>query len=292
VIELNNIYERDCVDFMKSLSAENICVDVIVTSPPYNINKEYGSYKDNKERNDYLSWLHEIARLSYSILKDNGSFFLNIGGTPSDPMLPFEVVYKFKDAGYELQNTIHWVKSISVEKEDVGKNNNGIRHGYSIGHFKPIVSERFLTDLQEYIFHLTKGGNIKVNKRAIGVPYQDKTNIGRWKSATEDNRDRGNVWFIPYPTIQEGRPHPAVFPEKLPYLCIKMHGVKKDMLVYDPFMGIGTTALACIRLGINYLGTEIDAEYRKVAMEDIEIRKKGRHMDDWLDDKNNGILFE
>jgi site-specific DNA-methyltransferase (adenine-specific) len=119
-----------------------------------------------------------------------------------------------------------------------------------------------------------KGGNIKVNKRAIGVPYQDKTNIGRWKSATEDKRDRGNVWFIPYPTIQEGRPHPAVFPEKLPYLCIKMHGVKKDMLVYDPFMGIGTTALTCIRLGVNYLGTEIDAEYRKVAMED------------------NGILFE
>jgi site-specific DNA-methyltransferase (adenine-specific) len=100
VIELNNIYERDCVDFMKSLSAENIRVDVIVTSPPYNINKEYGSYKDNKERNDYLNWLHEIDKLSYSILKDNGLFFLNIGGTPSDPMLPFEVLYKFKDAGY------------------------------------------------------------------------------------------------------------------------------------------------------------------------------------------------
>jgi len=63
------------------------------------------------------------------------------------------------------------------------------------------------------------------------------------------------------------------------------------MIVYDPFMGIGTTALACIRLGVNYLGTEIDAEYVKVAMEDIEKRKKGV-MDVWLDDKDNSVLFE
>jgi site-specific DNA-methyltransferase (adenine-specific) len=275
---------------MKSLNAGNIRIDVIVTSPPYNINKEYSSYKDNKEREEYLNWLYQIAKLSYLILKDNGSFFLNIGGTHSDPMLPFDVVKKFKEAGYKLQNTIHWIKSISIEKEDVAKS-NGKRHDYSVGHFKPIISERYLTDLQEYIFHLTKEGSVRVDKRAIGVPYQDKTNIGRWKSAIEDKRDRGNVWFIPYPTINEERPHPAVFPEKLPYLCIKMHGVKKDMIVYDPFMGIGTTALACIRLGVNYLGTDIDAEYIKEAMEDIEKRKKGV-MDVWFDDKNNRVLFE
>jgi site-specific DNA-methyltransferase (adenine-specific) len=70
-----------------------------------------------------------------------------------------------------------------------------------------------------------------------------------------------------------------------------LHGVKKDMIVYDPFMGIGTTALTCIRLGVNYLGTEIDAEYVKTAMEDIEKRKKGV-MDVWLDDKDNSVLFE
>src|SRR5215212_2282889 len=101
---------------MKMLSTNSFTVDVIVTSPPYNINKEYAFYKDNKEKKEYLNWLYEIAKLSYSILKDNGSFFLNIAGTPSDPMLPFDVVYKFKEAGYELQNTIHWIKSISFEK--------------------------------------------------------------------------------------------------------------------------------------------------------------------------------
>jgi site-specific DNA-methyltransferase (adenine-specific) len=274
-IEVDNIYQEDCLNFMDTLASDDRSprVDVIVTSPPYNINKEYGMYKDNKGRQQYLDWIYDVAKKSYSILKDNGSFFLNISGRPSDPTLPFKVVNRFLEVGYELQNIIHWIKSISIEKEDIGKS-NGIRD-FSIGHFKPIISERFLTDLQEYLFHFSKGGNVQLDKRAIGVPYQDKTNIGRWKSATQDKRDRGNVWFVPYPTIQEGRPHPAVFPEKLPYLCIKMHGVnRKDMLVYDPFMGIGTTALACIRLGVNYIGTEIDAEYIKVAKNDISIRKK------------------
>ena len=288
-VKLNNIYHEDCINFMKKLSSHNMNVDVIVTSPPYNLNKAYGSYDDNRERAKYLSWIHAIAELSYSILKDNASFFLNISGTPSDPMLPFEAIKEFKDAKYQLQNTIHWIKSISFEKEDVGKMNT-IRD-YSIGHFKPIVSERYLTDLHEYIFHFTKAGSTKLDKRAIGVPYQDKTNIGRWKSAGQDKRDRGNVWFIPYSTIQESRPHPAVFPEKLPYLCIRLHGLKKDMVVYDPFMGMGTTALACMRLGVNYIGTEIDSEYIKVAFEDIQRRKKEMGFDSWLHEKNNDVII-
>jgi len=287
MVELNNIYHEDCKVFMKKLS-NNMTIDVIVTSPPYNLNKAYGSYNDNKERTKYLDWLRDVAELSYSVLKDDGSFFLNIGGTPSDSMLPFEVVGKFKEANYRLQNTIHWIKSISFEKADVGKMNT-IRD-YSIGHFKPIVSERYLTDLHEYIFHFTKTANVKLDKRAIGVPYQDKTNIGRWKSATQDKRDRGNAWFIPYSTIQESRPHPAVFPEKLPYLCIRLHGLEKDMVVYDPFMGIGTTALACIRLGVNYIGTEIDLEYIKVALEDIQ-RRKEMATETWLREDKSDILI-
>ena len=64
------------------------------------------------------------------------------------------------------------------------------------------------------------------------------------------------------------------------------------MIVYDPFMGIGTTALACIRLRVNYLGTEIDSEYVKVAVEDIEKRKNTGVIDDWSEEKENEILFK
>lgn len=269
LITPNHIYRKDCIAFMQEMRDEHVLVDVIVTSPPYNINKEYGSYKDKKEKNDYLDWLQNVAEASYHILKENGSFFLNIAGRPTDPTLPFLVAKRFseKPIQYYLQNTIHWIKSITIEQEDIGKNNGF--HGTSIGHFKPIMSERYLTDVQEYIFHFTKTAHVKIDKLAIGVKYQDKTNIGRWKSAIEDRRDRGNVWFIPYLTIQEERPHPAVFPVKLPELCIKLQGIKDDMLVYDPFMGIGSTALACKRLGVKYIGTEIDAGYIKIAKEQI-----------------------
>ena len=283
-IELNKIYHEDCLDFMGKLEKEQsqLLVDVVVTSPPYNINKEYNYYRDDKEGDEYLDWIYQVAKKSLSILKENGSFFLNIAGTLSDQFLPFDVAKKFKEAGYQLQNTIHWIKSISFEKEDVGKSNGTIRNnhnygnnsdGFAIGHFKPIVSPRFLTDCDEYIFHFTKNADVKLDKLAIGVPYQDKTNIGRWKSAKQDKRDRGDTWFIPYPTINESRPHPAVFPEKLPYLCIKLHGIRDDLLVYDPFMGTGTTALACLELKVNYLGTEIDGEYIKIARKNILERK-------------------
>ena len=100
------------------------------------------------------------------------------------------------------------------------------------------------------------------------MPYQDKSNIERW-SRKEDKRDRGNIWFIPYETKVGGfkNPilHPAEFPVKLPYMCIKLHGVSNDMVVYDPFMGIGSTALACKLIGVKYVGTEIDEKYIEIA---------------------------
>lgn len=264
---------------MKKIIRNGVPVDVIVTSPPYNINKNYRSYVDKKERNEYLSWLSEIARTSYNILKNEASFFLNVSGAPSDSLLPLEVAKVFFDSGYKLQNTIHWIKSISIEKEDLAKTGSfSPSKNVSLGHFKPIISERFLNDFHEYIFHFTKDGDVKLDKLAIGVPYQDKTNIGRWKSSKEDKRDRGNVWFIPYQTIRKERPHPAIFPERLPYLCIKLHGIKKGMLVYDPFMGIGNTALACIQLNVNFIGTEIDYGYIQSAKERINnLLNYGRH---------------
>lgn len=272
MIHLNKIYNIDCVEFMNKLIEENtIKIDAIVTSPPYNINKPYSEYNDRRDRIEYLSWLQKIAKKSIQILKEDGSFFLNIGARSTDFMLPFEICKNFIEAGYKLQNTIHWIKSISIEIDDIGKNNL-IKSDSSIGHFKPIISKRFLSDLHEYIFQFTKKGDLVIDKLAIGVVYQDKSNIGRWKSAKTDKRDRGNIWFIPYNTIQEKRPHPAIFPEKLPQLCIKLHGIKKNTIIYDPFIGIGTTALACINLNVNFLGTEIDKKYIRIANEKIKAR--------------------
>ena len=147
---------------------------------------------------------------------------------------------------FALQNTIHWIKSITIEDRQ-----GEVR---SHGHFKPISSKRFLNDCHEYIFHLTKTGRVEIDRLALGVPYQDKSNIARWRTHEgSDMRCRGNTWFIPYETIQsrdKERPHPATFPVQLAEWCIKLHGVTRVETMLDPFLGYwkfrrGRQALRC-----------------------------------------------
>jgi site-specific DNA-methyltransferase (adenine-specific) len=159
-----------------------------------------------------------------------------------------------------LQNVIHWVKSIAIGQDDIG-DYDLVRGDIAVGHYQPVNSRRYLSQCQEYIFHFTPHGAVSLDKLAVGVPYQDKSNIGRWQHAQADLRERGNAWFIPYPTIRTRRSHPTVFPVKLPEMCIRLHGCTPATIVLDPFMGIGTTAIACIRLGVTYCGFEIDPGY-------------------------------
>jgi site-specific DNA-methyltransferase (adenine-specific) len=244
-------------------------VGVVVTSPPYNIGVRYGSYRDSLPREKYLEWMDQVGKAVRRVLADDGSFFLNVGNKPSDQWIAWDVAGAMRKH-FVLQNVMHWVKSIAVSKADVGKYPN-ISGDIAVGHFKPIVSERFLNDCHEYIFHFTKTGSVTLDKLAVGIPYQDKTNIGRWKSATSDRRDRGNTWFIPYETIQSksDRPHPATFPVKLPEMCIKLHG--QTRLVMDPFTGIGSTAVAALRLGSSFVGFEIDKQYLEAAIDRLQL---------------------
>jgi site-specific DNA-methyltransferase (adenine-specific) len=267
-LSINTIHTMDCMQGMQQL--RDGVVDIIVTSPPYNIGKVYRRYDDRKPREEYLAWIGEVAAESRRVLSDNGSFFLNIGGKPSDPWIPFDVIQCFRPY-YELQNVINWVKSIAIEKSDAGKYET-LTGDIAVGHYQPVNSSRYLSQCHEHIFHFTKNGNVALHKEDIGVKYQDKSNIGRWKKAARDLRDRGNTWFIPYRTIRSSRPHPTSFPEKLPEMCIRLHGYGADTLVMDPFMGIGNTALACVHLGVPYIGFEIDPDYRALAEESVKAK--------------------
>jgi site-specific DNA-methyltransferase (adenine-specific) len=263
-------YLKDCITGLNE-KVRDKSADVVVTSPPYNIGTGYSSYKDELPREKYLTWIEEVSIAVKQALTDNGSFFLNIGNKPKDQWIAWDVAYVLRKH-FVLQNVIHWVKSIAINKAEVGKNYPNIAGDIAVGHFKPIVSDRFLNDCHEYIFHFTKHGDVHLDKLAVGTSYQDKTNIGRWKVAKEDRRDRGNIWFIPYETIQsrtKQRPHPATFPVKLPERCIRLHGSTKTKLVIDPFVGIGSTAAAATRLGISFVGFEIDKEYLDAAINRI-----------------------
>ena len=89
-------------------------VDLVVTSPPYNLGISYGKYSDRQDRRSYLAWCGEWAEQIRRVLKSKGSFFLNIGAAPSNPMLPHEIVMTLREF-FVLQNTIHWIKSIAIE---------------------------------------------------------------------------------------------------------------------------------------------------------------------------------
>jgi site-specific DNA-methyltransferase (adenine-specific) len=260
-------------------------VDLVVTSPPYNLGISYGKYSDAQDRQSYLRWCHEWAEEVRRILKPNGSFFLNVGGAPSNPMLPHEIAMTLRDF-FVLQNTIHWIKSIAIERADrrisainphlnplPGQREADAKRQVRVedsvktfGHFKPINSPRFLNDCHEYVFHFTKSGRVELDRLALGVPYQDKSNIARWSHTRgTDLRCRGNTWFVPYETIQsreKERPHPATFPVQLAEWCINLHGASRVHTMLDPFLGIGNSAVAAHRCGVKrFIGFEIDETY-------------------------------
>ena len=269
-----SFYLKDCITGLKE-NVRDKSADVVVTSPPYNIGTGYNSYDDELPREKYLAWMEDVGMAVKQALTDDGSFFLNIGNKPKDQWIAWDVAYVLRKY-FVLQNVIHWVKSIAISKTEAGNYPN-IAGDIAVGHFKPIVSNRFLNDCHEYIFHFTKHGNVPLDKLSVGISYQDKTNIGRWKAAKEDRRDRGNIWFIPYETIQsrsKQRPHPATFPVALPERCIRLHGSARTKLVIDPFVGIGSSAAAAMRLGISFVGFEIDKEYLDTAIDKIiEMRR-------------------
>ena len=238
---------------------EDDSIDVIITSPPYNRNKHYSddkgaAYNDKQLKQQYLKFLTRVWRECFRVLNPKGIFFLNIGDAAPDQGLSEEVVQGAVEAGFHRLQTIIWIKSF------LGK-----------GHFTPSGGSRRLNNLWENIFVLVKDKKrYHMNPKVIGIPYADKSNIGRYSD--EDLRDAGNVWLVPYSkttgaTIKKG--HEAPFPIELPYKCIKL---AEGETVLDPFAGTGST-LAASRLlkkkGFGYEKFPRKEIIRKKIMESI-----------------------
>ena len=263
---VSRFYLADCIDLFKGLPPHGI--DVIVTSPPYNLGIHYGAYQDTLSAQDYLEWTDAWVSAAARVLHPAGSLFLNVGAAPSRPWTPLDVAQVAR-SHFTLQNIIHWIKSIAIDRESVGAA-TGLTADLAVGHYKPINSDRYLNDCHEFVFHFTPQGTTELDRLALGVPYQDRSNIARWNKAAQGFRCRGNTWFIPYETIQRrqrDRPHPATFPSRLPEQCLRLHGVTRTHTVMDPFTGLGSTAVACARLGLDFIGCEVDATYLEEAVE-------------------------
>ena len=253
-------YRADCLDVLAALPDGS--VSAIVTSPPYNLGIRYRTYDDTLPRDRYLAWSGDWIRAATRALDARGSLFLNVGAKPTDPWTALDVAQAAREH-LQLQNTIHWVKSIAIDKLA------GAGTEVSVGHYKPINSDRFVNDCHEFIFHFTPGGRTPLDRTAVGVPYQDQSNVSRWRAGRDNLRCRGNTWFIPYETIQSrdtDRPHPATFPPRVPEYCFRLHGLSRLGTVMDPFLGLGSSAIAAAHLGLDFIGVEIDAHYLKEAI--------------------------
>ena len=301
-MQKNIIHLQDCVKGMLALPAKS--VDIVTTSPPYNLGIEYGTYQDNKPRQEYLSWLDNVFAGVKHCLKDDGHFWLNVGYSNIDPWVGMDVAQVARKH-FVLQNNFTWVKSITI-------------NDITSGHFKPINSERFANPTWEHLFHFTKTGNVTCDKLGIGVPYMWDCNLdnsarirGRLakkygftnikdynKNADKETKDRfekelaaklstvkpkadkrcrGNTWFVPYDTIANREKHrgdhPATYPVALIEQCIKFSGLTNGVLV-DPFMGSGTSAIAALNCGLDYVGFDIDKNYIEFAEDRINFKNK------------------
>jgi len=223
-------------EYMFELEDESI--DIVITSPPYNRGKTYSSdngeiHNDKMEDSEYYSFLTTIWSECYRVAKKSAVFFLNIGDSAGDQGKSEKVAKSAESASWKRIQDIIWVKSF------LGK-----------GHYTPSGGNRRLNNLWEHIFLFAKNTKeYKIDPKAIGIPYTDKSNIGRYSDT--DLRDPGNVWLIPYTkttgaSVKKG--HEAPFPIGLPYKCIKM--VPSAKTVLDPFGGTCSTLAACLKLGV------------------------------------------
>ena len=119
-------YLGDSVEILRTFP--NASTDVVVTSPPYNLGIQYRSYDDGRPRPEYLKWTGEWVAAVARVLAPDGSLFLNVGAKPTEPWTALDVAQAARPH-LQLQNLIHWIKSISIEAEAAGARSGLARCG-------------------------------------------------------------------------------------------------------------------------------------------------------------------
>jgi site-specific DNA-methyltransferase (adenine-specific) len=288
------ILQADCRVWMQAQRPGS--VRCVITSPPYNLGIAYSAYEDSAPRADYLRWLDGVFQDVRRVLDDDGHFFLNVGYSNTDPWVDFEVASVARKH-FHLQNRITWVKSITVGDETHGhfKPINSPRFlnatNEIIFHFTKSgsvpVDRQAVGVPYKWKCNLDKRGRIRgrLAKKLGFENWRDfEANASQAQRASldeelefrvervgdvQDRRCRGNSWFIPYDTIRDREldrgTHPATFPVALPEMCIRFAACPKGSLIYDPFVGSGTTMIAARDLGMAGVGTDIDKGYVSYA---------------------------
>jgi len=233
-MEINKIYNENCLETM--LKMPDNFIDLILTSPPYDNLREYNGYEFEFEK--IAIELFRFSKKNSVIVWVVGDATINGSETGSS----FKQALYFMSCGFKLHDTMIYEKNSS----SYPANSNSNRY----------------TQIFEYMFVFTKGdfyNNLICDKKNICAGQKDFS--GKLKNPVPDYSPRNNIWK--YTTSFNGVEHPAPFPEKLAHDHI-ISWSKEGDLIYDPFMGSGTTAKMVIVLNRNYIGSEISKEYCKL----------------------------
>jgi site-specific DNA-methyltransferase (adenine-specific) len=246
---LNTIIHNSC---RKMTELPDNCLQLMITSPPYNVSKEYD---EDLSLQEYLDLLHEAFSETYRVLVDGGRACVNVANLGRKPYIPLSdyISHMMIDIGFNMRGEIIWNKAASSSPSTAW------------GSWQSAANP-ILRDVHEYILVFSKGlykRERTKNEKEIKKDTITKEQFMDWTKS---------VWMIN--AERAGRiGHPAPFPEELPHRLIQLYSFTDD-IVLDPFMGSGTTAVAAIRSQRNYVGYDINEDYIALANKRIETAKQ------------------
>lgn len=213
-------------------------VHLMITSPPYNVAKEYD---EDLSLQEYLQFLNRVWRETYRVLVPGGRVCINVANLGRKPYIPLHcyIIHGMLDIGYLMRGEIIWNKASSASPSTAW--------GSWLSAANPV-----LRDIHEYILVFCK--------ESFSRKRKDKENTINKEQFLEWTK---SVWTFPAVSAKK-IDHPAPFPEELPYRLIQLYSFKGDV-VLDPFVGSGTTCLAALRTGRNYIGYDTNPQYVKLA---------------------------
>lgn len=245
------IYNLDCLEGMKRIPSP--FVNLTVTSPPYNIGKEYEQIRPLA---DYINWCQEWIQEVYRLTLDNGAFWLNLG------YIAIEKKAKAIPLPYLL-----WDKVPFFLVQEIVWN-------YGAG----VAGRKFFSPRNEkFLWYVKDGDNYTFNLddvRDPNIKYPNQKKNGKIK-VNLNGKNPSDVWQIPKVTSGQNRSskertsHPAQFPQAVIERIIKASSNFGEA-VFDPFLGSGTTALVALGLGRKALGFEISTQYCQIAADRID----------------------
>jgi len=241
---VNKIVCADSLDYLKTLPDN--CIDIIITSPPYNFGLDYENHNDTSHWNQYYDMLFKIFKECIRVLKYGGRFVVNVQPLYSDYIPTHHIISSFF-----IQQKMIWKGEIIWEK-----NNYNCKY-CSWGSWKSPASP-YLKYTWEFVEVFCKG-NLKKpgSKENIDINEEEFKQwvVAKWSIAPERNMKEYG--------------HPAMFPEQLVERVLKLFSYKNDV-VLDPFNGAGTTTVVAKRLHRRYLGIDISREYCDTALKRLE----------------------